>query len=338
MDAMRIEQDALAAERVVIMGGTQGWQPPPEHRRCRHTMEDGERCRRWVNVGDTMCYRHFRYAGTDPLSPIKVPLLEDSASILMTVTQTVRALALGTIPQGNARAMLYGCNIAERVLKADFERAKFLRALRKEEAAEEAAAVAAGAAEPGAAGTTDPAPAAAAASDASMGETEWVPEPEVETALRGMRPRFPDVKKNWDESLARAEGEITKHFSPAEGESGAEWVARNGKPVVPAHARGVDAVRAERAEWNGTEDVTAFGGVPKFETNGWSEQQIEAWYYAHSGTTGPEARAEAQRVARLIVEDREKKRAEREDCARRSAVSAQEGVEGVGETLVLSRV
>lgn len=338
MDGMRIEQDAAAAERVVGMGGNGGWLPPPEHRQCRHTMEDGERCRRWTPVGDTMCYRHFRYAGTDPLSPIKVPLLEDPASILMTITQTVRALGLGTVPQGNGRGMLYGCNIATQVLKMDFERAKFLRTLRKEEAAEEAAAAAARAAEPVVAGAADAAPAAAAAPDAPMGETEWAPEPEVETPLRGMRPRFPDVKKNWDRALARAEGEITKHFSPAEGESGAEWVARSGRPVVPAHARGVDGVRAERAEWTGTEDVTGFEGVPKFATNGWSEQQIESWFYAHSGATGPKARAEAQRTARWIVEDREKKRAEREDCAQRAADGDREGVEGVAEMPVLSPV
>ena len=346
---MRMEQDALAAERLAMAGGKQGWQPPPEHRQCRHTIEDGERCRRWANVGDTMCYKHFRYAGTDPLSPIKVPLLEDAASILLTLTQAVRAMALGTIPQANGRGVMYGCNIAEQVLKGQFERAKWMAEQRKEEA-KAASHPVRDEAESGAPGmalatgpveVVEPEPDAMAAESAQPEETEWVPEPEAEVPLRGVRPRFPDVKKNWDDALARAEGEMTGNYHPAEGESGREWLARMEKPIVPAHARGAEGVRAERAEWSGEEDVTAFQGVPKFATNGWSEKQIADWYYSRVEHPAPGTRKEADAFARMIVEAVEKRKAE--ESAERSGVSApddsaEEVPEAGSETPVLSPV
>ena len=46
-----------------------------------------------------------------------VPLLEDDASVTLVLSQAVRALAWGTIPPANGRAMIAGCRAATEVLK-----------------------------------------------------------------------------------------------------------------------------------------------------------------------------------------------------------------------------
>jgi hypothetical protein len=103
----------MANEGVKQVGG----QVPPEHRRCGYLRVSGAPCKSFTRVGGKCCSRHQAWNETDPLYPIKVPLLEDPDSIRFVVSQTVRALAMGTLPSANGRAMLAGCRMAMGLLE-----------------------------------------------------------------------------------------------------------------------------------------------------------------------------------------------------------------------------
>jgi hypothetical protein len=94
------------------LGGT----ARPEHRQCGHVHVSGEPCGGWAMTGEKFCAKHHAWAGTDPMYPVKVPLLEDPDSIRLVISQTVRALAVGTLPSANGRAMLAGCRMAMALL------------------------------------------------------------------------------------------------------------------------------------------------------------------------------------------------------------------------------
>lgn len=89
----------------------------PPHRQCRRILESGERCRDWEVRGQGFCFRHGRWEGTRRQGPITVPLMEDAESIRMVVSQTVRAMSLGTIPPSNGRVILMGCREARGLLQ-----------------------------------------------------------------------------------------------------------------------------------------------------------------------------------------------------------------------------
>jgi hypothetical protein len=101
-----------------------GWNPP-EHRRCAHLHVSGERCGAAPKTGDKFCHRHRAWTNADPMYPIKVPLLEDPDAIRLVMSQTVRALAMGTIPAADGRAMLSGCRMAMGLLEHEFAVEKF---------------------------------------------------------------------------------------------------------------------------------------------------------------------------------------------------------------------
>lgn len=89
----------------------------PPHRQCRRIRENGERCRKWEIRGQGLCFEHGRWAKTRVPGPITVPLLEDEGAIRLVISETVRAMGLGTIPPANGRAILSGCREARMLLR-----------------------------------------------------------------------------------------------------------------------------------------------------------------------------------------------------------------------------
>lgn len=90
-------------------------------RRCEMVRENGERCRGTPALGQTFCHAHRRYRETMNGLVATIPLMEDQAAVTFIRSQTVRALALGSIPPANGRAMLEGCRDAERRLDRRLE-------------------------------------------------------------------------------------------------------------------------------------------------------------------------------------------------------------------------
>jgi hypothetical protein len=108
----------------------------PEHRRCRYTKADGKECRDWAVRGHELCYRHgvFLRGGRG----IDVPLLEDESSIVLVLSQTLRAVAQGTIALKSGSLLLEGCRLAhtmhmEKQKAANLERSRKRREVREEE-------------------------------------------------------------------------------------------------------------------------------------------------------------------------------------------------------------
>ena len=109
-DGVEMIETETAAEK--DLGGA-----APPHRQCRRILDSGERCRDWEIRGQGLCFRHGRWEGTRRKGPITVPLLEDEGSIRLVVSQTVRAMSLGTIPPSNGRVILMGCREARSLLR-----------------------------------------------------------------------------------------------------------------------------------------------------------------------------------------------------------------------------
>jgi hypothetical protein len=112
----------------------------PEHRRCQYIKADGKGCRDWAVRGQEFCYRHgvFLHAGRG----IDVPLLEDEASIVLVLSETLRAVAQGTIALKSGSLLLEGCRLAhtmqmERVWAANAERSRKRTRVREDEVVEE---------------------------------------------------------------------------------------------------------------------------------------------------------------------------------------------------------
>lgn len=97
-------EDAIHEEEEQAGGGA-----APEHRRCRYHKADGKGCRDWAVRGQEFCYRHGVFLqGRN----IDVPLLEDESSIVLVLSETLRAVVCGRIPIGHARMMIDGCRLA----------------------------------------------------------------------------------------------------------------------------------------------------------------------------------------------------------------------------------
>ena len=103
----------------------------PEDRQCRYTKSDGQPCHDWAVRGQDYCHRHDLFLHRRPERPIDVPLLEDEASIVLLLSETLRAMAWGTLPVSNGRIMLQGCRLAHTIQLQRVESAKLrLRARR----------------------------------------------------------------------------------------------------------------------------------------------------------------------------------------------------------------
>ncbi|MFP5227847.1 MAG: hypothetical protein ACLGXA_09455 [Acidobacteriota bacterium] len=97
----------------------------PADRQCQFTKSDGFQCRDWALRGHTHCFRHHQYLHSRPENPVDVPLLEDEDSLASLLSQTLRALAWGTIPAANGRAILAGCRIMQGLLNHRLAKARF---------------------------------------------------------------------------------------------------------------------------------------------------------------------------------------------------------------------
>lgn len=101
--------------------------PQPSHivvRQCEVVLENGDPCRGIPALGQTCCHAHRRFRQAGGQSTLLVPLLNDQASITFVISQTVRAMALGTIPPANGRVMLAGCRQALQSLDRRLEQQK----------------------------------------------------------------------------------------------------------------------------------------------------------------------------------------------------------------------
>jgi hypothetical protein len=112
----------------------------PEQRRCQYIKADGHGCRDWAIRGQQLCYRHgvFVHSGRG----IDVPLLEDESSIVLVLSETLRAVALGTVPVKTGALLLDGCRLAhtmqmEKQKAANLERSRRRREAREEEMSEQ---------------------------------------------------------------------------------------------------------------------------------------------------------------------------------------------------------
>jgi hypothetical protein len=110
----------------------------PEQRRCQYIKADGHGCRDWAVRGQQLCYRHgvFIHSGRG----IDVPLLEDESSIVLVLSETLRAVALGTVPVKTGALLLDGCRLAHTMQMEKQKAANLERSRRRKEAREEAMA------------------------------------------------------------------------------------------------------------------------------------------------------------------------------------------------------
>jgi hypothetical protein len=234
-----------------------GWKQP-EHRQCVHLHGSGERCRRTAKTGEKFCHTHQRYADADPMFPVKVPLLEDPDSIRFVMSQTVRAMAMGTLPAANARSMLYGCRMALDLLNYKFAREKFeSRAQSAGLRAQETSNSVRGA-EDKAEGTGDrlqeivPGPVALAKAEPAVVEecaaglealesedcgqpVEEESDDAVTFQTRPITPRFPDLREQWETARARGEREVGRNLYGNDVEQWQRGERRQGGGVEAGH-------------------------------------------------------------------------------------------------------
>ena len=212
-------QQANFEDEQTVRGGS-----APEHRRCRYTKADGKGCRDWAVRGQELCYRHgvFLRAGRG----IDVPLLEDEASIVLVLSETLRAVAQGTIALKSGSLLLEGCRLAhtmhmEKQKAANAERKRRRTGVREDEMGEETQEPGAGSEEPEA-GLLEPGTGRQERVPhicpglADVGEHDPIlartvsPEPNQEPGA----PPFRDLEKNWDKDLSNVEREATDRFDP----------------------------------------------------------------------------------------------------------------------------
>ena len=107
----------------------------PEHRQCQYIKADGKGCHDWAIRGQEFCYRHgaFLRGGRG----IDVPLLEDESSIVLVLSETLRAVAHGAISTKGAALMLDGCRLAHSMLMERQKAANAERSRRRQEAIED---------------------------------------------------------------------------------------------------------------------------------------------------------------------------------------------------------
>lgn len=215
-------------------------------RQCTTVRENGERCRGIPARGETLCHAHSRFRESAVRMTTLVPLLDDEASVLLVLSQTVRGLGQGMMPPANGRAMLAGCRYAQQILdrrlavqKAALQYAALASKIGKEtlkglvaEFLEGLAGAGVGGFENGeAAGIgdekiseptiSDPQSVSREAGSAVQVEKEAVAAV-AEKEPDGRRASiFPGAGKAWDEAMVRTEGEFGRMVIRQEGEE--DW-------------------------------------------------------------------------------------------------------------------
>jgi len=93
------------------------------YKECRHIMPTGVRCQSPVLRGGHYCYFHARlhrmiHARPAPNNaPLPIPMLEDTTSVQIALTQVLGALNSSSLDPSRARLMLYGLQIAAQVTR-----------------------------------------------------------------------------------------------------------------------------------------------------------------------------------------------------------------------------
>lgn len=205
----------------------------PTDRQCQFTKSDGFRCRDWALRGHDHCFRHRQYLEASPQNPIDVPLLEDEDSLASLLSQTLRALAWGTIPAVNGRAILAGCRIMQGILTHRLATAKFHARLRQlgitevEDELFDNQPPAQPEIEPASAPvtcnpssvTSNPSPAPcnstpvvsnSAPATCNQSPVPSKSSPVTRNSSTVTSPRFPNLAKEWDRDLLRSEEEMMK--------------------------------------------------------------------------------------------------------------------------------
>jgi len=210
----------------------------PAHRQCRYTKADGHKCHDWAIRGQDYCGRHGRFVHARADRPIDVPLLEDEASIVLVLSDTVRALAWGTIPVSNGHKILNALRLAYSIQCRRLEMAKLRLKLRRLGIPENEIFD-----EPRTTIEPDLAPVPGAPS----------PDPELNSELGALSPdacsvespdesfpraimqpsrhaQFRDLKKNWDKDLQRVENEMADMYGKRYGETKEDFLAARATP------------------------------------------------------------------------------------------------------------
>jgi hypothetical protein len=282
-------------------GQAGGWKAP-EHRQCVHLHESGQRCRATTKSGGKFCHTHQRWADTDPMYPVKVPLLEDPDSIRLVMTQAVRAMAMGTVPAANGRGMLYGCRMALDLLLFEFAREKFAAKDRAQTdqvtgdrlpGTERGAATDAAEAEnlhPSESGS-DGAPGVEGEAEGREAE-EAEPEPAGESCAlegRSLGARFPDLREQWEKSVTRAANEVSRNLGRKDGEALGASQARQRGPMEAGHpearsSRGGDPGAETREGPCGPKELPFDPSCPPPWNNermkDWLPEHMAAWFRA----------------------------------------------------------
>ena len=197
----------------------------PAHRQCGYTKADGHKCHDWSIRGQNHCARHHRFLQLRPERPIEVPLLEDEASVVLLLSQTLRALAWGTIPVANGRLLLAGCRQAFAMQGQRLEMAKFRLRLRRLGIPEGEIFD-----EPRTNTEPDLSPVPGAPCPVSGSENPEPCSPSPDPNSEPCRVQFRDLKKNWDKDLLRGENAMTDMHFKRYGETEEDFVAAHATP------------------------------------------------------------------------------------------------------------
>ncbi len=189
----------------------------PEHRQCHYLLGNGATCRRWAVLGHEHCHSHHRYLNARPERPIDVPLLEDEGSLTYVLSQTVQALAWGTLPTANGHTILAACRLVQNNLTTRLETAKLRFKVRRLGIPEHEIFDEPGASEP--------------VLSAEPGPRCPVPEPSANPVK--VPPKnvcFRDLKKDWEKSLQRTENAVGDMYFKRVGESQEDFKASRATP------------------------------------------------------------------------------------------------------------
>jgi hypothetical protein len=218
----------------------------PADRCCRHTKTDGRPCHNWAPRGQDFCRKHdlFLHARTE--RPINVPLLEDEDSIVLLLSETLRAMAWGTLPVANGRILLDGCRLAHSIHSRKLETAKLRLKVRQMRIPEHEIFG-------GDAGLPSQPPASSQRGEANA-EPDSDPrnlqpcEEPLTTPL--LQPpdqryhRFRDLKKNWDKEMLRGENEMTDMHHKRYGETKEDFLASRATPFEHLEAQDLELKKA----------------------------------------------------------------------------------------------
>jgi hypothetical protein len=216
----------------------------PADRQCHYTKSGGERCRNWALRAHDHCFAHDRYIHSRPERPIDVPLLEDEASIVYVLSQTLQSLAWGALPIANGRMIIDGCRFAHKIQQQQHENAKLRLRVRRLGIPEH---------EIFGATPDDPVLASETRVSSDSEHTQKAgprcPDPEPDPTPNPVKKRpshlqFRDLKKDWDKDMLRVENEMTDMSHRRCGESEEDFLASHAQPFEHLAAADLEVKRA----------------------------------------------------------------------------------------------